>query len=84
MKEAYIGVSQWEAVGLKLGTEYTLSVRNLQGRVLDQRVFMALDTDHSSPKIAVVSCSDDKYEKEQKKFGRVGGTEAGYDFHDRR
>ena len=61
-------VSQWEANDLELGTEYTLFVKDSKGRILDHRLFRVLDTSHSRPKVAVVSCIDDKYRGEQKKI----------------
>ena len=63
-------VSQWEAQGLKPKTKYKLLIKSPSGRFLDHRYFESLNINFTHPKIAVVSCMDDGYEKLQRDIWR--------------
>jgi len=49
------------AAGLVPGRDFTLTIVDDDGGVLDQRVFRALDLDRLSVRFAVASCMDERY-----------------------
>ncbi|MBK9293032.1 MAG: hypothetical protein IPM57_01055 [Oligoflexia bacterium] len=51
---------------LKANTKYKLEIKNKDNTVLDERFFKTLNKSSSNPVIAITSCMDDSYEKEQK------------------
>lgn len=62
---------EWKIVNLTLtnlspGATYTLKIAN-QGEIVDERHFKTLAKDLKTPKIAVISCTDDHFSEVQKK-----------------
>ncbi len=49
---------------------YRLTIRNHSGKVEDERTLRTLDTKKNKARIAVASCSDDRYKKEQEGIWR--------------
>lgn len=64
--ESEWAVDKLTAKGLELGQNYWLKVVNADDKVVDQRQFSPMSLDGDQAKIAVASCADDSFQKEQK------------------
>lgn len=52
--------------GLSLNKKYTLNIKDASSKTIDKREFSTLNIDKKNLTVAVASCMDYKYEKEQK------------------